>query len=353
MACFFPPLTAVAVARAASCGTQRASPVNAHMSTCQSDGADLSHANLSCPGVYTMQSFMLLAVAALRLPSGMVSRRDAIAAAAATASAATIIWPAGAHAASSLTDSEGRYVVDPKKAADGLEDPLVETEGAYSTISAALAVAPSGSTVLVKPGEYNERVIITKPLQLIADPGSVLTWRSDKPYEAALMVDLSKSSAASVGDRVLVSGLTIRHFSPSIAQNYGVYVPPPSVAADRNTKIELRDCDVSSGSGSGVGVEGGDVTLASCKVTACKNHGVSYLGPNARGAVVGCTVEKCKLNGVLLRDGAAPTLSANRLLSNGQYGAALFDCRGTFEADNKATGNGKGAVSGECDADDG
>ena len=43
--------TAVAVARAASCGTQRASPVNARMPTCQSDGADLSPANLSCPEV--------------------------------------------------------------------------------------------------------------------------------------------------------------------------------------------------------------------------------------------------------------------------------------------------------------
>ena len=43
--------TAVAVARAASCGTQRASPVNARMPTCQSDGVDLSPANLSCPEV--------------------------------------------------------------------------------------------------------------------------------------------------------------------------------------------------------------------------------------------------------------------------------------------------------------
>ena len=30
---------------------QRASPVNAHMDTCQSDGADLPPANLSCPEV--------------------------------------------------------------------------------------------------------------------------------------------------------------------------------------------------------------------------------------------------------------------------------------------------------------
>ena len=44
--------TTVVVARAASCGTQRASPVDARMPTCQSDGADLSPANLSCPEVY-------------------------------------------------------------------------------------------------------------------------------------------------------------------------------------------------------------------------------------------------------------------------------------------------------------
>ena len=55
VACFFlrcrAVATAVAVARAASCGTQRESPVNVRMSTCQSDGADLSPVNLSCPHV--------------------------------------------------------------------------------------------------------------------------------------------------------------------------------------------------------------------------------------------------------------------------------------------------------------
>ena len=36
------------------------SPVNAHISTCQSDGADLSPANLSCP-VYCASLFTILA----------------------------------------------------------------------------------------------------------------------------------------------------------------------------------------------------------------------------------------------------------------------------------------------------
>ena len=49
VACFFPPLSTSGPS--VSFGTQRASPVNARMPACQSDGADLSPANLSCPEV--------------------------------------------------------------------------------------------------------------------------------------------------------------------------------------------------------------------------------------------------------------------------------------------------------------
>jgi parallel beta-helix repeat protein len=84
-------------------------------------------------------------------------------------------------------------------------------------------------------------------------------------------------------------------------------------------------------------------------VTGCKYHGVAFVGPTARGAVRRCVVEGCQQNGVLLRDGASPTLDANRLASNGQFGAALLDCRGRYLDSNQASRNGKGAVSGECD----
>ena len=250
----------------------------------------------------------------------------------------------------SLTDASGRFVVDKVKSANGLEDPIVEPEGAYSTISAALAVAPSKSTIVVKPGLYNERISIDKSITLLAEPGAILSWSSSKPYEAALTVDLSVATAPA---SVFISGLTVRHSSPSIAQNYAVYVPQPSAASDAGSTIEMRVSDVSSATGSGVGVEGGAVTLAKCRVHDCKNHGVVYLGRSARGAVTGCSIEACKLNGILLRDGCSPTLGANRLAANGQYGAALIDCRGAFLESNVARGmgNGKGAVSGECDDD--
>ena len=63
-------------------------------------------------------------------------------------------------------------------------------------------------------------------------------------------------------------------------------------AADGESRIELRECQISSSSGSGVGVEGGDVTLSSCRIADCKNHGALFVGPTARGAM--CNVWRQK-----------------------------------------------------------
>ena len=62
-----------------------------------------------------------------------------------------------------------------------------------------------------------------------------------------------------------------------------------------------------------------------------------------------CVVQQNKLNGLLLRDSASPTLSDNLLKANGQYGVALVDCGGVLKDDNEFVRNGKGAVSGQCD----
>jgi hypothetical protein len=70
----------------------------------------------------------------------------------------------------SLTDEDGLFVVDPRKALAGLTDPDSEPVGAYSTISAALSVAPRDATVIVRPGMYTEQVTITRPVKLLAMP---------------------------------------------------------------------------------------------------------------------------------------------------------------------------------------
>ena len=140
---------------------------------------------------------------------------------------------------------------------------------------------------------------------------------------------------------VSISGLTVRHSSRA-AQSYGIYVHSPS------RSVKFQNCDVVSSSGSGIGVEGGNVTVLSCTIHDCKNHGVLYAGSGATGRVKRCIIEKCKGSGLLLRNGASPTLSNNLIQSNGEYGAALIDCRGVLLDDNDVVRNRKGAVNGRC-----
>ena len=158
-------------------------------------------------------ALLLTAACALRAPLAL-TRRQCTASTAIAAAVAALPHRANAQGPT-LTDAAGRFVVDPR----------AEPGGAYSTISAALSAAPKGATVVVRPGLYAERVFLKSEVSIECDKGAVLAWKSDRPYEAALTVDLSLAAAPC---RVLVQGLEIRHSSPSIAQNYAVYVPAPS-----------------------------------------------------------------------------------------------------------------------------
>lgn len=222
--------------------------------------------------------------------------------------------------------------------------PVLSVPGAFPNIGEALEAAPPGARIAVEAGVYRERCTIRKPLQLVAAPGArpVIELFSDQPYQHALTIDIPADTAG----EVLVEGFELRHSSPSIAQNYAVYSASTTSGA---VKAILRDLDVTSSSGTGVGVEGGDVELLDCRVRGCKGHGLAFLGERTRGVVRRCTISKCKLNGALVRDGAAPQLVSNVIEANGLFGVSQIDCAGALGDGNTFRGNGKGAVFGECD----
>jgi hypothetical protein len=86
---------------------------------------------------------------------------------------------------------------------------------------------------------YQERLVLDKPIFLTSAPkGSsvVLEHVTSAPYEATLEI---------LSDGVQVTGLTVRHASPSIANNYAVYVRGAA-------QVQLKACDVSSSTGSAV-----------------------------------------------------------------------------------------------------
>lgn len=197
----------------------------------------------------------------------------------------------------------------------GPDDAASNTFGA---VADAVAAAPAGSTVRIAPGGYyGERLILTRPIVLEVEPGGgavTLTHDTELPYEATVQVECTG---------VTLRGLQVRHSSPSIAGNYAVLVRSAG-------GLTLERCDVSSTTGSGLGVEGGTATAVQCRFTNCRRHGAALYG-DLMGAVAGTTVlEDCTITanrdeGVILRDGADASLLGCKITQNGGIGILAVD----------------------------
>ncbi|KAI3436204.1 hypothetical protein D9Q98_002258 [Chlorella vulgaris] len=207
----------------------------------------------------------------------------------------------------------------------------------FATISAALANTASGSRIEVYGGRYVERLIITQPVLIAAAPGEVVevSWHTDKPYQPAI-----ECSGVQGAGAVLVRGLRVRHSSKSVANNYAVRLE--SCAA------VLEDCDISSSSGDGVGIEGGCPQLVNCSMHHNDRHGVAIfgdlLGEGCTAALHQCTLSDNRLSGLLVRDGATPAVTNCAMSGNGEWGMQLQDAGGTYTG-NEIAANSKGSVA--------
>lgn len=160
-------------------------------------------------------------------------------------------------------------------------------------------------------------MIITRPVTIRAAPGQAveLVWDSREPYQATVEVDAGAAPGAGLDapGAVVLQGLRIKHSSPSIANNYAVRLavsvvawsavlgglpvtPVPAMhtglpcsnfllvlllllharlarACPQGCGAALVDCDITSSTGDGVGIEGGAPRLQGCIVHDCARHG--------------------------------------------------------------------------------
>ena len=111
----------------------------------------------------------------------------------------------------------------------------------------------------------------------------------------------------------------------------------------------LLDCDVSSATGDGVGIEGGAPTLQRCAVHACARQGVAVFGDllgeeGCAASISDCTLSDNGACGLLVRDGARPTVQRCTVSGNGEWGLRLLDAGGRYE-DNDFVANRAGSVA--------
>ncbi|HUN35537.1 MAG TPA: right-handed parallel beta-helix repeat-containing protein [Trebonia sp.] len=241
-------------------------------------------------------------------------------------------------------------------------------KGGFTTVSAAIKAASDGDRILVRPGEYNETLVVDKQLEIIGDGplANVEIW--------------------GIGDNVLkwaavagrVAGLTLRQRAEKV--HYGVRI--------ELGRLLLEDCDISNDSATCVFIiRGADPVVRRNTIHDAGQHGVfAYEG--GRGTVednqiVGCAYSAVHViegstpvfrrnvirdgqasgvrvlntglglfeenvitgnanSGVLIEDYGCPTLRGNQIIQNGEYGVKVLEHgAGTVEG-NDLTGNGHG-----------
>ncbi|MFJ1701008.1 right-handed parallel beta-helix repeat-containing protein [Streptomyces sp. NPDC087532] len=207
---------------------------------------------------------------------------------------------------------------------------IVDPDGVdgHRTIGEAIQSARSGAMISVRPGRYEENLVVTKTVTVVAhEPGSV--------------VDIAPRTGSAVqvlAEAIKLSGLRLRSEDDEVPV---VDVPRGQAAMDdceiigsawtallsrEEGSLAMRDCRVTNRAGAGVV----DVSSSPSVVENCvfERLGTSALviGEDAALVVRGCTVRDARGNGVL---------------SNGRSRGTVEDC--------VISGTGKPAVALEQD----
>jgi parallel beta-helix repeat protein len=250
--------------------------------------------------------------------------------------------------------------------------------GDYATITEALEAVKAGTRILVRPGVYEEGIVIDKFVEIRGDGE-----RKDIVIEAS-----GKATVLFQANNGRIANLTLRQAVGS--KWYAV-----DIAQGR---LELKDCDISSkdfscvaihsgadphlrsnrihdGKEAGVFVyENGQGTLEENEIVANAGAGVKiteYGKPtlrsnrihdgktvgvivhtNGQGTLEGNEIFANALNGVAITNGGNPTLRRNSIFQNGYEGIWVYNGGGGIFEDNVFRDNAEGAwkIDPDCEA---
>jgi parallel beta-helix repeat protein len=201
--------------------------------------------------------------------------------------------------------------------------------GDHLTITEAIEAANPGDRILVRPGLYQEGLVMDKPLEIIGEGDSseiVVQAMGESP----LLFKTTMGRVANLTMRQMGGGDWV---SVNIAQGC----------------LEVEGCDITSQSSSCVAIHGGaDPRLRRNRIHDGKVTGV-IVYYNGQGTLEDNDIFGNALAGVAIWEGGNPTLRRNRIHDSKHAGIAVFkDGQGTLE-DNDIFGNalaGVGIIAG-------
>ncbi|ABA20060.1 serine/threonine protein kinase [Trichormus variabilis ATCC 29413] len=206
-----------------------------------------------------------------------------------------------------------------------------EGGGDYKTISAAIENAQPGMRILVRPGLYQESLVLDKALKIIGD-GVKAEIIIESKDAGCLVVKTDQAEVRGLTFRSRVGTENKQYFAVDISQG----------------QVILADCDITSDSLSGIGVHGATANpvIQKCQIHDGKQSGI-YLYENSRGTIEDCDffgnttteitvdaaqpiIRRCKIHqdkegGILFRNQAQGIVEDCDIFNNNLSGIEIRD----------------------------
>jgi hypothetical protein len=194
--------------------------------------------------------------------------------------------------------------------------------GDYLSITEALEAVAPGTRVIVRPGLYEESVVLDKQVEIVGDgPRDEIIIRGD-----------SASCLQTSADAARVAGLTLRGVARGDAAFFAVDV--------LRGELLLEDCDVSSDTLSCVAVHSpyAAPTIRRCRIHDGADSGL-YFFDGAAGAVEDCEVYGNSNVGVAVTGGATPSVRRSKIYDGGNAGVVIWQGGSALFEDCEIVGN--------------
>jgi F-box protein 11 len=219
----------------------------------------------------------------------------------------------GQSEAPTARQESGRVEADCARSPTAIQTRVVDPmgRGDFTTISAALKQAPVGARVLVRPGHYNESLVMDRPIELIGDGD-----RDDIVVEGTQFTTLTFDT--NIG---FVRNMTLRHRGD---KNCCVWV--------KQGRLTIEECDISSRGLACLNVN----NAADPRVRRNRIHdgaqGGVLLYDDARGAYEDNVIFANALAGIEAKGTSDMVVRRNRLRDGKSAGVLVSDdARGTYE----------------------
>lgn len=204
--------------------------------------------------------------------------------------------------------------------------------GDFATITEALKAVKPGARILVRPGVYEEGIVLDKPVELLGDG----------PRDKIVIESSGQDTVLFKATVGRLANLTLRQTKGGI-RYYGV-----DIAKGR---LEVEDCDISSQSLTCVAIHGRtNPTLRRNRIHDGNGCGV-IVSKNGQGTLEDNEIF-ANAFGVVIWTGGNPTLRRNRISKNGWNGIRVWDKGGGIFEDNDLRGNADEAwdIAPDCEA---